>query len=584
MYIEKINEPHDLKALTIPQLNTLADEVRRGILNRVSRHGGHVGPNLGAVEATIAIHYVFDAPKDKIVFDVSHQSYPHKMLTGRARGFTDAASFDRISGYSSPSESPVYDEFEIGHTSTSISLATGLQKARDLRGTDENIIAFIGDGSLSGGEAFEGLDMAGELGTGIIVVVNDNEMSIAENHGGLYGNLRLLRETGGKAELNYFKALGFDYLYVEEGNDVATLIDAFRKVKDTKRPVVVHLHTEKGHGYAPAVEHKERWHYSMPFHIDTGELLNAGHGEYTPALLGDWLRREMETDPRLVCLVAGVPMTIGFTPEKRAAAGSRFIDVGIAEEQAVAMASALAKGGMHPVFSTYATFFQRTYDQLAQDLCVNGNAAVMNVVGSSIFGMNDFTHICFFDIPMMSHIPNLTYLAPTTVEELFAMERWAIRQDKQPVAIRVPEATCDHSDETYPDDYSTPSYHIARRGSKVAVIGVGDFYSRAQRVVELLAGKGVNATLINPRFLSYTDAATLDALMADHSVVATIEDGCVDGGFGERIARHYGPTEMKTLCFGVAKRLYDRYDVNRLLEESHLTEQQICDDIMDCLD
>jgi len=583
MYIERIKEPRDLKALNVEELVAVADEIRHGVMNRVSRHGGHVGPNLGAVEATVAMHYVFDAPKDKLVFDVSHQSYPHKMLTGRAKGFTDEASFDSISGYSSPSESPLFDEFEIGHTSTSISLATGLQKARDLRGTDENIVAFIGDGSLSGGEAFEGLDTAAELGTGIVIVVNDNEMSIAENHGGLYGNLRLLRQTGGKAELNYFRALGFDYVYVERGNDVKALVEAFSKVRGTTRPTVVHIHTEKGHGFAPATERKEEWHYQMPFDPTTGEPLRHGGGEYMPYLLGDWLRSELKRDPKMVCLAAGVPMAVGFTKEKRKEAGRQFIDVGIAEEQAVAMSSALAKGGMRPVFSTYATFIQRTYDQIAQDLCVNGNAAVINVIGSSVFGMNDFTHICFFDIPMLSHIPNLTYLAPTTYEELIAMERWAIRQTDSPVAIRVPECGVEHSSEAYPDDYASPRYHVAKRGSRVAVIGVGDFFGRARRVTELLGKEGIEATLINPRFLSATDAALLDELKADHTVVATIEDGSIDGGFGERIARHYGDSSVRALCFGVRKALYDRYDVDKLLEDNHLTEPQIVEDILAAL-
>lgn len=583
MYIERINEPRDLKALNVEELVTVADEIRRGVMNRVSRHGGHVGPNLGAVEATVAMHYVFDAPKDKFVFDVSHQSYPHKMLTGRAKGFIDETSFDSISGYSSPSESPEFDEFEIGHTSTSISLATGLQKARDLRGTDEDIVAFIGDGSLSGGEAFEGLDTAAELGTGIIIIVNDNEMSIAENHGGLYANLRLLRETGGKAELNFFRALGFDYMYVEQGNDVKTLVEAFGKVKGTKRPTVVHIHTEKGHGYAPATEHKEEWHWQMPFNAETGEPLRHNGGEYMPYLLGEWLRSELKRDPKMVCIAAGVPMAVGFTKEEREEAGRQFVDVGIAEEQAVAMSSALAKGGMRPVFSTYATFIQRTYDQIAQDLCVNGNAAVINVIGSSVFGMNDFTHICFFDIPMLSHIPNLTYLAPTTYEELIAMERWAIRQTTTPVAIRVPECCVEHSDEAYPTDYASPHYHVAKRGSRVAVIGVGDFFGRARRVVELLKDKGIEATLINPRFLSATDTALLDELKADHTVVATIEDGSIDGGFGERIARHYGNSTVRTLCFGVKKALYDRYDIDKLLKDNHLTEPQIVEDILGAL-
>ncbi len=584
MYIEKIKEPNDTKQFDNKQLEVLAEEIRNGILNRVSAHGGHVGPNLGVTEATIALCRVFDFPTDKVVFDVSHQSYPYKMLTGRAFGFTETSRINDISGYSSPLESPVYDQFEIGHTSTSVPLATGLQKARDMRGTRENIIALIGDGSLSGGEAFEGLDMAAELGTGIIIVVNDNEMSIAENHGGLYKNLALLRQTQGKAELNFFRAMGLDYMYVEQGNDIAALTEAFLQVKDTDHPVVVHIHTEKGHGYAPAVAEKERWHWSMPFDIPTGKPKTAPSGEYMPALLGQWLRKEMKRDPKLVCIAAAVPAAIGFGSEERKAAGRQFVDVGIAEEEAVALASGLAKGCMRPVFSTYATFFQRTYDQLAQDLCVNGNPAVVNVIGSSIFGMNDFTHICFFDIPMLSHIPNLVYLAPTSYEELIAMESWAIRQTQYPVAIRVPECNVMHTSEQVDADYSTLNrFKTVRQGSKVAIVAVGDFFEKGLRVADMLKERGVEATLINPRYLSGVDTDTLEALKDSHSVVATIEDGCIDGGYGERIARFYGASTMKTLCIGVEKALYDRYDIDQLLHDNNLTDGQIVDSIMQTL-
>ncbi len=584
MYLEKINSPQDVKALSLEQLAVLSEEIRTAILNRVSRHGGHVGPNLGITEATVALHYVFNAPADKFVFDVSHQIYPHKMLTGRAYGYTDEARFGEVSGYSSPLESSVYDTFEIGHTSTSVSLATGLQKARDLRGGHENVVAIIGDGSLSGGEAFEGLSTAGELATNLIVVVNDNEMSIAENHGGLYGNLALLRATQGQAELNFFKALGFDYLYVEQGNDLGALISAFRAVKDTPRPTVVHIHTEKGRGYAPAVAEKERFHWHVPFSLTTGEPLATGGGEYMPALLGQWLRAEMERDPRLVCIAAGVPAAVGFGPAERQAAGERFIDVGIAEEQAVAMASGLAKGGAHPVFSTYATFLQRTYDQLAQDLCVNGNPAVINVIGASIFGMNDFTHICFFDIPMLSHIPNLVYLAPTTYEELIAMERWAIGQERYSVAIRVPEWGVAHAEGPVDEDYSElDRYQVVRRGREVAVIAVGDFFGKGERVVRQLAEHGIDATLVNPRYLSGTDETLLSELAADHRLVATIEDGCLDGGFGERIARFYGPTPVRVLNFGVRKALYDRYDAEQLMRDNRLLDEQITADIVAAL-
>lgn len=580
MLIENIKSPADIKNLPAEKLRLLAAEIRGGILKRDSMIGGHVGPNLGFVEATIALHYVFNMPKDKIVFDVSHQIYPHKMLTGRAYGFIDSTRMAEVSGYSSPAESPEYDCFEIGHTSTSVALATGLQKARDILGGKENVVAVIGDGSLSGGEAFEGLDMAAELDTNIIIVVNDNEMSIAENHGGLYRNLKLLRETNGEAELNIFKAMGFDYKYVEQGNNIETLIEAFASVKDTPHPTVVHIHTEKGHGWDPAVENKEKWHWNMPFDVETGELKPVEAKESSAQILGNWLREEMKRDEKLVCISAAVPASLGFGPEQRREAGAQHVDVGIAEEEAVAMASGMARRGAHPVFSTYATFLQRTYDQMAQDLCVNGNPAVINVVGASVFGMNDFTHICFFDIPMLSHIPNLVYLAPASVEEMIAMEKWAIEQDKYSVALRVPEGEVHHSAEPCDTDYSELNrYKVVRRGKDVALIGLGNFFAKAERVADALKEYGIEATVINPRYISGTDEELLESLKADHQLVVTLEDGCVDGGFGERISRFYGPSDMKTMNFGVKKALYDRYDVRQLMRDNKLTDEQIVEEI-----
>lgn len=580
MLIENIKSPADIKNLPAEKLRLLAAEIRGGILKRDSMIGGHVGPNLGFVEATIALHYVFNMPEDKIVFDVSHQIYPHKMLTGRAYGFIDSTRMAEVSGYSSPAESPEYDCFEIGHTSTSVALATGLQKARDILGGKENVVAVIGDGSLSGGEAFEGLDMAAELGTNMIIVVNDNEMSIAENHGGLYRNLKLLRETKGNAELNIFKAMGFDYKYVEQGNNIEALIEAFKAVKDTPHPTVVHIHTEKGHGWDPAVENKEKWHWNMPFDIETGELKPVEAKESSAQILGNWLREEMKRDEKLVCISAAVPASLGFGPEQRREAGAQHVDVGIAEEEAVAMASGMARRGAHPVFSTYATFLQRTYDQMAQDLCVNGNPAVINVVGASVFGMNDFTHICFFDIPMLSHIPNLVYLAPASVEEMIAMEKWAIEQDKYSVALRVPEGEVHHSAEPCDTDYSELNrYKVVRRGKDVALIGLGNFFAKAERVADALKEYGIEATVINPRYISGTDEELLESLKADHQLVVTLEDGCVDGGFGERISRFYGPSDMKTMNFGVKKALYDRYDVRQLMRDNKLTDEQIVEEI-----
>lgn len=591
MYIEKIQSPADLKGMDIATLNIVADEVRQAVLNRVSKHGGHIGPNLGFVEATVALHYVFNAPEDKFVFDVSHQCYPHKVLTGRAAGFLgNVDDMNAISGYSSPAECPEYDNFEVGHTSTSISLATGLQKARDVKGTKENIIAIIGDGSLSGGEAFEGLDEASELGTGIIIIVNDNEMSIAENHGGIYKNLRALRESCGECEHNWFKAWGFEYKYLEEGNDIERLIEVFRSVKDTNRPTVVHIHTEKGHGYAPAVKNKEAWHWGMPFNLDDGSrpVRNADGTvpevkpcETYPELFSDWMLSEMKHDKTLIAVTAGTPTAAGFTADKRKEAGSQHLDMGIAEEQAVAMISGMAKGGLRPVWSVYSTFIQRTYDQIAQDLCINSNPAVINVVGGGVNSMNDITHICLFDIPMLCSIPGLIYLAPTTCEEYFAMMRWAILQDKKPIAIRVPSNGVVHTTENVDEEYSYESkYKVMHEGSKVAIIAAGSFYQKGENVVRLLADKGIDATLVNPRYLNEVDADSLEALKTNHKLVVTLEDGCKDGGFGERIASYYGTSDMKVLVCGIKKGLYDRYDVEQLLKNNRLLDEQIVEDVL----
>lgn len=577
MLLEKIQSPKDVKVLPMPQLHELAQEIRDGILNRDSNIGGHVGPNLGIVETTIAMHYVFNCPEDKFVFDVSHQSYPHKMLTGRAFGYYDNNRFQEISGYSSPAESPEYDQFELGHTSTSISLASGLQKARDIKGTKENIVVLIGDGSLSGGEALEGLDEVGELGTGIIIIVNDNEMSIAENHGGLYKNLALLRETNGKAECNLFRAMGLDYEYVADGNDVETLIKTFQEVKDIDHPIVVHIHTEKGKGYAPAEQNKEPWHWSMPFAIETGKPKVEGGGEDYGNMTAEYLLEEMKKDKHLVAVTSGTPTVAGFFKARREEAGAQHVDVGIAEEQAVAMISGMAKGGIRPVYNVYSTFIQRTYDQIAQDLCINGNPAVINVFCASLYGMNDITHIGFYDIPMLSNIPNLVYLAPTCWEEYKAMMAWGIQQTAHPVAIRVPGGAVTHSDEQFDEDYSELNrFKMTHKGSKVAIVALGAFYGLGKQVAALLKEqKGIDATLINPRYITGLDEEMLESLKADHEKVITLEDGALEGGFGEKIARFYGDSDMKTLCFGIKKGLYDRYDYQQLAKDNELTPEQI---------
>lgn len=581
MYIEKINGPANVKRLSAGELETLSEEVRGVLLKKLSEHGGHVGPNLGMVEATVALHYVFNSPADKIVYDVSHQSYAHKILTGRKAAFMDAAAYDEVSGYTEPSESE-HDFFVIGHTSTSVSLAAGLAKARDLKGGTGNVIAVIGDGSLSGGEAFEGLNSAAELGTNFIVIVNDNQMSIAENHGGLYRNLQLLRETDGQAPCNFFTAMGLDYLYVKDGNNVQALIDAFRKVKDIDHPVAVHINTLKGKGYRLAEQQQERFHYSAPFCLETGSLaVDSGNEEDYGDLTVRYLLQEMKKDRTVVGITAGTPTVFGFTAERREEAGRQFVDVGIAEEHAVAMASAIAAGGGKPVFGVYSTFIQRAYDQLSQDLCINNNPAVILVFWGSLSSMNDVTHLCFFDIPVISNIPNMVYLAPTNKEEYLAMLEWSLKQTDHPVAIRVPANGVISSSAPIDADYSKLNrYQVTKRGKNAAILALGSFYQLGESVAaELKKSAGIDATLINPRYISGVDSALLEELKHDHQVVITLEDGILDGGFGEKIARYYGPSGMKVLNYGARKKFVDRYAPAELLKANRLTPAQITEDI-----
>lgn len=580
MYIENINSPADVKKLNIMQLNVLAEEMRHALLTRASRHGGHFGPNFGMVEAIIAMHYVFDSPKDKIVFDVSHQCYPHKMLTGRKDAYLYEEHYDDVSGYTNPHESE-HDFFTVGHTSTSVSLACGLAKARDLNGEDGNVIAVIGDGSLSGGEALEGLDFASELNSNMIIVANDNDMSIAENHGGLYANLKLLRETNGQAECNLFKAMNLDYIYVDKGNDIASLIEAFEKVKDTKKAIVVHINTLKGKGYAPAEQNKEEWHWHMPFDIATGEsLFKGGEPDFADASL-EYLLKKMDEDKSVVAITAGTPTVMGFTADMRAKAGKQFVDVGIAEETAVALASGIAANGGKPVFGVYSSFIQRTYDQITQDVCINGNAVTFAVFAGSVYGMNDVTHLGLQDIPMLNSIPGLIYLAPVTKEDYIAMLDWSLSQNDYPVAIKVPGGRMISTGTPVTKDFSKlDTYEVTKKGSRVAILGLGTFYENAVKAADILkASHGIDATVINPYYISGIDADTLNELKKDHTVVATLEDGYLEGGFGAKIAAYYGSSDMKVLNFGIKKEFIDRYDIAEVLKDNHLTPEQIAENI-----
>lgn len=578
MKLIDVTSPADIKNLSLEELQDLTTQARQALMTKVSEHGGHFGPPMGVVEMIVALHYVFNSPVDKIVYDVSHQSYVHKMLTGRALAFLDHDHYDDVTGYTDPNESE-HDFFNIGHTSTSISLASGLATGRDLKGDTENIIAIIGDGSLSGGEAFEGFDYVATLNSNFIAIVNDNDQSIAENHGGLYTGLRQLRETNGESPNNIFKAMGLDYRFVADGNDLETLINVFKEVKDIDHPIVLHIVTQKGKGYKIAEENKEQFHWSMPFDLATGKLKVENNGPSYAGKLADYLMEQIKADPTVVAINAGTPSGFAMMEEWRKEAGRQYIDVGIAEEHAVAMASGIAKNGGKPVFSVFSTFLQRTYDQLVQDLCVNNNSAVILNHYASVYGLNDVTHLGFFDIPMLTNIPNLVYLAPTNYEELIAMTHYAVHQNEHPIAIRVPVGPFISTGLEDTTDYSEINKSkITREGSKIALLGLGNFYHMANEVADELAKQGIEATVVNGVFASGIDKELLEGLKANHSVVFTLEDGVIEGGWGERIASFYGPSHMKVKNYGIAKEFHDRYNPAELLKQNGTSVEQIVAD------
>lgn len=582
--IERINEATDVKKFKVDELDKLATEIREALFNRLTKIGGHFGPNFGIVEAEIALHYVFNSPTDQFVFDVSHQSYPHKILTGRKAGYIYEDHFSEDSGYTNPDESE-HDLFNVGHTSTSISLATGLVKARDLKGEKRNVIALIGDGSLSGGEAMEALNVAGsELDSNLIIIVNDNEMAIAENHGGIYKNLSKLRETKGRAENNIFKAFGLDYMYVENGNDIPTLIDAFNKVKDIEHPIVVHIHTEKGLGYKIAEENKEAWHWCMPFNRETGlSTIDFGDGEDYTSITADYIVKKVKKDKDVLVITPAMPMAVGLSPELREELGDQYIDVGIAEEQAVAMASGAAKNGAKPLVVTNMTFIQRTYDQISQDVCINNNPVTILLNYTSFAGLTDVTHLGIFGISAFSNIPNLVILAPSSKSEYINMLDWSLDQKEHPVMILIPgnEVTERESDKDYDN---IGKFKVEKQGEKAAIIALGDFYQMGESLAAAVKEElGFTPTLINPRFASALDTDLLEEIGHNHSLVVTLEDGIVDGGFGHKIAAFYSASNVKVKNYGLEKKFYDRYNPAELLKELGMTNEAMVNDIKELL-
>ena len=583
MLLTQTTTPEDVKALNRAELPQLCGEIRQAILESSAAVGGHVAPNLGVVELTVALHRVFNSPTDKIVFDVSHQTYAHKALTGRAYTYIDPERYGEASGFANPDESE-HDLFAMGHTSTSVSLGCGLAHARDLAGDTYNVITVIGDGSLSGGLAFEGFNNAAELDSNLIIIVNDNDQSIAENHGGLYRNLAELRASNGTCERNVFRAMGLDYRYLDAGNDVLALVDALQELRDIDHPIVLHVSTAKGKGFEPAQSDPERWHHVGPFDMATGRKLCPGHpSEPAPRtyadITGEALSAAIERDPQVVGITAATPYIMGFTPELRAAAGKQFVDVGIAEEHAVTFATALARSGAKPVFGVYGTFLQRAYDELWHDLCLNDAPATILVFGASIFGTTSETHLSFFDISMLGGLPNMHYLAPACMEEYLSMLSWSLDHREHPVAIRVPGIGLVSRPDLAPaedTDYSAVRYNVVRQGRDVAVLALGDFFELGERVANRLAAEyGIEATLVNPRFATELDREFLDSLVAEHRVVVTLEDGILDGGWGERVACYLACTPVRARTFGIAKGFPDRYDPNELLAQNGMTVENM---------
>lgn len=580
MILEKITDAKDLKQLNRSELHTLVDEARTALLNKISQHGGHNGPNLGVVEMTVALHRVFNSPVDKLVFDISHQTYIHKMLTGRAQAFLDPAHFDDVSGYTNPKESE-HDLFTVGHTSTSLALANGIAVARDLKQENYNIVALIGDGSLSGELAFEGLNNIAEQNSNIIVIVNDNDQSIADNFGGLYRNLKALRESNGQAKDNFFQSLGFEYHYLDEGNDLDALIDLFESVKDVDHPVLLHVHTVKGKGFKFAEENREKFHAGGPFSLETGEYVKRGTGAKTYSnLTTEFLWDKMQKDKTVVAVNAGTPMML-FNPEQRKQLGKQFIDVGIAEQQAATMTAGLAKNGAKPVWVVNSTFMQRSYDQVSHDLALNDLPGTILVYNASVNGMNDESHLGIFDIPFLSHIPNLVYLAPTNQEEYLAMLDWSLEQTIHPVAIRVPVGPLRSTGKADTTDYNQLYQNeVVQAGNKVAVMGIGNFFGLAEEVIAALAKENIQATLINPKFISGVDETLLTELTNNHQLVVTLEDGITDGGYGQTVASFLGNTDVKVQNYGLDKAFHDRYVASELLAENGITVENIVQNIL----
>lgn len=569
--LNKVSGPKDLKKLAIPEMEELATEIRTLILEKDAAKGGHLGPDLGIVEASIAYHYVFNAPKDKIVWDVSHQTYPHKMLTGRALAWLDPEHYEDVTPYTNPDESP-YDYYAVGHTSTSIALATGMAKARDLMGEHENIMALIGDGSMTGGLAYEGLNNAAIEPHNLVVVVNDNQMSIDDNVGGLVTALKKLRDSNGETKENPFTAMGFDYRYIADGNDIKSMIEAFKSVKDVDHPILLHINTLKGKGYQPAIDNEEAHHWVMPFDLKTDKsTVPAPKGPSATSVAMDVMKEHIENGEKIMAINAAIPGVFGLD-EIKDKYPENYHDVGIAEQESVAFAAGMAKEGAIPALFENSTFLQRAFDQLSHDVAANDLPVVMMVAGGGISGTSK-THLGVFDQVMISNLPNWIYLAPTTLAEEKDMMEWAIKQRKHPVAIKMPTKKVPVGEEVK-RDYTEIKYDI-KPGKDIAVLALGDMYNMLGKEV----AEKLGASLVNPISANILDKEALDKLADENKIIITLEDNLLDGGFGEKVASYLGNKHVKVLNYG-QKRVYtDQIPLNIILKNNRMTVDQIVEDV-----
>ena len=603
MLLEKIEKANDIKHIPVEQFPQLAEEIRQFLLEHLSKTGGHLASNLGAVELTMALHYVFQLPEDKIIWDVGHQSYTHKILTGRKEGFEQLRMLGGMSGFPKRSESAC-DAFDTGHSSTSISAGVGYVCARDLQKQDYHVISVIGDGALTGGMAYEALNNASSLKKNFIIILNDNEMSISENVGGISSYLSNMRtaegyhglKTGVKNSLNkipgigpaavkqihktkdtikrlvipgmFFEDMGITYLGPVNGHDCHRMIQVFQEAKKVQGPVLIHVKTEKGRGYDPAVRHPARFHGTSAFDLEHGlPISNSGKANYTD-IFSTVMRKFGDREGKVVAVTAAMPDGTGLK-RFRNMFPERFFDVGIAEEHAVTFAAGLALGGMIPVVAVYSSFLQRAVDQIIEDVCLQNLHVIFAVDRAGLVGSDGETHQGCFDLTYLSMIPNMTVMAPKNKWELSDMMKFAVKYDG-PIAIRYPRGEAYDGLEEYREPVIKGHSEVIYEGKEIALLAVGSMVKTAVQVREMLLQDKIAPTLVNARFVKPLDKKMLDRLAKEHKILVTMEENVAAGGFGSQVAdymRREHP-EVKILTIALPDSFIEHGNPEKLKEKA----------------